>query len=537
MPPVNSDNPMSITPGSTGEVNNEVWQDNDVNFKACVNSYGIWWDFVGPNSASGTIAFPASDVISPDVTIVVDYNNGTKLYYALVVYYDPANGYYDYLTYVINNSTGSLSLNFVAGGIYTVNTVPLPHTNAIRIDANFQGDFVLVFEEPDPTLQVIKTWAGNTINTMGPQLSAYGYGDIPNTYLEYMHGDVAVQASDLGSATVYYSYVDVNQSHIVVATINYGDVYDVSFTSATEYTRTNYIPVNDEKLGRPRIAVSGDPSYYENFTVVYNVYDVNADYSHILGLTDHGGTFYEHHYTDNTEGPGTLNLSNKYWHELPCVTYGIDGNGVGKLIEIAWRGRWEDDYLLQAGTSDLFSIIAIRVDAGGFFWDCNLTGDFYSAVTDINILSGSPYDNGSPTLAGKHTPIDSKMNICWQDDVQADVFYKDFDWCSQDFRPGSNHQNKNNDLIIQNNNQPNPILYPNPSQGNVVLNLASLNKSQSYIMLITDVTGRVLKRTIANPQTLKIEAEKTVSYLNAGIYFLNIHDKTKSVFATKVIRL
>lgn len=83
-----SDGSLGITQtGPTGETANDVWEDDCVKLKVTINdnqTNSISWSYLdGCQSISNSgleDLQSTSDVISPDVAIVVDYNNGSKEY-------------------------------------------------------------------------------------------------------------------------------------------------------------------------------------------------------------------------------------------------------------------------------------------------------------------------------------------------------------------------------------------------------------------------------------------------------------------------
>ena len=204
------------------ETANDVWAENNcANFKVWANEYGCSWSFVDacPHvTQTGVSALVASQAISnPDVAIVVDHPVSGDVYYALFVYYNPGDGKFYFDPWYVDGSGVLLPVG-PPQILEASNVPPNPSENAIRIDANKNGNFVIVFDnEQTKTLKMI---AGRIDPGVGPYLSTAGTDNgksvIPRTS-DCIMPDVSIEESwDEGTAGVYYTYLSNDFSTLVV---------------------------------------------------------------------------------------------------------------------------------------------------------------------------------------------------------------------------------------------------------------------------------------------------------------------------------
>jgi len=83
--------------------------------------------------------------------------------------------------------------------------------------------------------------------------------------------------------------------------------------------------------------------------------------------------------------------------------------------------------------------------------------------------------------------------------------------------------------LIDNNNEPQLIVYPNPSSGSFYLNIADYN--DSYDLIVSDIAGKVIyTNTYAGNEIQNIELN-----VAQGVYFINIKMKNSQTFVQKII--
>ncbi|HPH85396.1 MAG TPA: T9SS type A sorting domain-containing protein [Ferruginibacter sp.] len=539
-----SDGSLGITQtGPTGETANDVWEDDCVKLKVTINdnqTNSISWSFTdGCNSITNSgleDLQSTSDVISPDVAIVVDYNNGSKEYYILIVYFDVALGEFRFDIWNIDSG----SLQFVSSQtIYTPSNVP--GENGIRIDANSIGDFVIVLEENDPaiyspsppnsTMRTLKTIAGQTENTFGPILSS-NLSDLPNTYT-YTQADVALSEDDFGSAKAYFTYLDVSKSILVVSWQDFSDILGGSITNINEIDKRDCTPITEE-FGRPRIACSGDINFKEDWTIVWRLTNTVSSYQNILGLTCHDGDFYDHNYTNNSEEEfvyANISVPQSTNHENPNVSYGFY-NGIGNVAQIAWQGSFTGS--LPNGTGNYITALSLSLDEFGRVTYCSPATEPCFKLVPSGALND---DNRYPTLAGKHAYETNYMNVSWQNNNLSEVLEKDFLWCDNSFRQSIKPGNvRKKDKILETRN-PQILIYPNPSNSSTTLSIKSIDNISLLSCVITDMSGKIFWSGKGNKFSIERDGSVILSRLKTGVYFIRITDGNNFYINSKIIRL
>ena len=207
-------------------------------------------------NATNSIALQNSDAFDPDVVLVKDMSN---VWWALVVYYSPSAGHH----YVCEQYK-YVGTSFVYGTTFQLENVSNFGT-AINIDANADGDFVIVWDKS----------TGISMN----------YGSIANSGVTFHNGqnspislysnnehmpDVAIY-SDISYNYIFYTYVDASGSYVNVDEAE----FSAPQTLTTDFTEayTDICSYCNGYVAYPRIACPAPLNLadYRYFTVVYEL--------------------------------------------------------------------------------------------------------------------------------------------------------------------------------------------------------------------------------------------------------------------------
>lgn len=491
------------------------------------------------NTLSDDVSLQHSPVTNPDVSIVVDrYNTGTDVF-AIAVYFEPSNKEYIAEVYQIDGGT----LSFLT--LYTLETVglaPGPNDNGIRIDANMQGDFVIVWD--DIASQKIKVLAGNGYG--GPfypgfssEVDDFGnFIQILPTELPYddvTAPDVAISMSDTrGVANVFFTFLSSNRIELNITQHDLSDLQYLITSSTPPSLSPNATGFKDYSsmnltAGRPRIAAPGqidnDINWEDNWSVVLALN--YPSFSEIRGYTRYGGVDNDHVYTDGSEpelAASGGSLINTIPHQNPAISYGFDNQGE-IVAQIVWEGGQDETYPDGTGRGMGATIISVSVDKYGLVETNNCTNaNSYIKIVPTNNM----YQSVSPSVAGRLTNGLQDMLVNWWDDQNQDVYLKFFEWCDASFRKPI----AQTPAIPKENN----VMFPNPTSNSLTIQLNTWELNESGVVEIVDFAGRRITSMKGNRHTIETGVGKRVSALLPGVYVLRIFSTTGNVWSQKLIK-
>lgn len=404
------------------------------------------------DSCSGSALFQnqfsfTNTISNPDVALVYDnyFNLGTL--YAIIVYFEPILKQFMAESWDI--STGNTPTRIQS---YTLQSgfwgVPAQNDNAIRIDANSQGDFVIVwndFENEKLYLLPGLVYGGNNLPWLNHYVD-YSTSEITLAPVEILFSgikkpDVAISDSTMPKeAYVYVSYIDPDYKKLIVDEYNLNDLWYSGPVWPSPYnpmsmTSNNIFAVypGGTNIGRPRIATPKKrdaETFVKDWTVVYSVEDNGI--SHIYGNTRNGGVDYPHNYTNNSEPEliawgGFVSFNN--WQKNPVIAYGFDNN-FNVVAQVVWEGGWGEPLNTKEGT-DYPTIIAVSIDRIGAVETNLCTG---GAALYKMVPTNDPYETFNPSIAGTTGAVAENMTVVWWNETQQNVFEMNFSWCDASYR-------------------------------------------------------------------------------------------------------
>lgn len=320
-PPVNAQTSCALL--NTGLSHSETAVDilgiDCATYKAVVSNTHLNIEYYDCSSPDFPTAFPLSfEITNPDVSLMIDQSVHIGNVYAIVVGYDVNNTRYIAEGFDVTDINNIFQVFFEELLVLNSN-FPNPNDNAIRIDANEVGDFVIVWDDLDRNkISLIVGYAYNQFAF--PGLSAYtdASGNIILTMkVDLPHDNVGKPDVSIAShvtakiENIFITYLDLANVEVFVDQYNYADFWytgplfpsgaiSINPPTSNVIYNTSY---SGNIIGRPRIAVPGsDGGMYflkDAWTIVYSVND--GTYSHIHGNSRLDMVDKPHVYTDNSE--------------------------------------------------------------------------------------------------------------------------------------------------------------------------------------------------------------------------------------------
>lgn len=495
------------------------------------------------STLSDDVFLQNTPVSNPDVSIVVDrYNSGTDVF-AIAVYYEPSGNEYVAEVYQIDGGTLTYLTQYVLENLGSPVTDPLPNDNAIRIDANIQGDFVIVWD--NVVTNKIKVLAGNGYG--GPTYPGFSsevdiFGNFVQIlplelpYDDVTAPDIAISMSDnRGVANVFITFLSLSRIELNVTQYDLTDLQYLQTSSTPPTVSTNITAYKDYSgmsltAGRPRIAAPGqidnDVNWEDNWMVVLALN--YSGHSEIVSYTREGGFDYDNNYTDGSQpeliAAGGGDFLDDVLHQNPAISFGFDN--LGEVVaEIVWEGGYSLSYPVGTGLGLSPTVIGVSVDKYGAMETNTCT----NTTSLIKIVPNSNMDRSfSPSVAGRLTDGSPNMYVCWWDDQDQDAYYKQFSWCDASFkRP-----------IVQSiTTQPkNNFIYPNPTTEGLSIQLNTWRANESGTAEIVDLAGRKIVSLKGARRTIEANIGSKVSSLRPGIYGLRTITSTGKVWSQKLVK-
>jgi hypothetical protein len=482
-------------------------------------------------------------ISNPDVALIYDHYSNVGKVYVVIVYFDTYLLQYTVEAYDV--TTSSLSPIYSLPLWTGFSSVPAANDNAIRIDANSQGDFIIVWDdfENNKIYMLPGCVYGGGVS---PELSNYIDNSTSEITLapveiltdELMKPDVAISDSTLPKeAHIYLTSLDITGEKIFVDEFNLaslwytGPVWPSSYSAMSIARNEIYSNGYDgATIGRPRIAAPkrrGGETYVNDWTIAYSALENNI--SHIYGNSRYGGMDYPHNYTDNSE-PQLLasggNVTFNDWHKNPALAYGFDESDE-VVVQIVWEGGWQEPLNTQEGT-DNPTIIAVSVDQSG-------SVEFNSCQNGVALFkmipSNNPYETYNPSIAGTTGSIAEDMIVVWWNEIEQNVFAKDFEWCAASYRMPIASSSHSNEQSIQENS-----LYPNPTAGFISLNLNSWKSSDAGSIEIFELNGRKVGTLKGDKISLERNIGKKINVLQPGTYIIRVQNSYGKIWTQKLLK-
>jgi hypothetical protein len=257
-----------------------------------------------------------TNISNPDVCLV---KNGANQVFAMVVYFNPANGEYWLQRFVWNQVAQSFNVqaqNMLSPGVFA---------NTLQIASDDNGTFAIVWDEPGDQVRLI---AGNAPAGFSPQLFQGGqvYNLQPGSY-----PDVCVFRSSItGDNQVHIVYVNSGGS-LTVDTYIVGDLVNGA-PNPNEIFRA---PTPDLEYRNPKIACPASTyGKKEDFTVITEDTDGNSTW-YIKGFNNNfnsSAQIAQHIYNDGITGNSPWNLT-LVPNTKPSAAY----DQTGDAIWVAWN--------------------------------------------------------------------------------------------------------------------------------------------------------------------------------------------------------
>lgn len=507
------------------------------------NAWSLYYDNCSGSSTFLNSGSFANTMSNPDVVLIYDHYLNVGNVYAVIVYFDTNLLQYTVEAFDVTSAsvTPIYSLPLWTG----FSSVPAANDNAIRIDANSQGDFVIVwddFENGRVFMLPGYVYGGN----VPPELNSYidySTSEIILAPIEVLSSeltkpDVAISDStEPKEAHVYLTSLETSGEKIFVDEFSLSDLWYTSPVWPSSYSpmsiARNEIYSNGYSaatIGRPRIAAPkkrDGETYVNDWTIAYSVLENNT--SHIYGNSRYSGIDYPHNYTDNSEpellaSGGTVTFND--WQKNPALAYGFDESDE-VVAQIVWEGGWQEPLSTQEGT-DAPTIVAVSIDQLGAveYNSCANGVALYKMVP-----TDTPYDTYNPSIAGTTGEISEDMFVGWWNESQQNVFAKDFKWCDASYRKPIATNFQSNELSLQNN-----VLYPNPTSGFVSLKLNSWKNSEVGSMDIFDFTGRKVEALKGDKLSLERNIGKKVDVLRPGVYIIRAQNSDGKIWTQKLLK-
>ncbi len=506
------------------------------------NSWSLYYDNCSGSSTFLNAGSFSNTMSNPDVVLIYDHYLNVGNVYAVIVYFDTNLLQYTVEAFDVTwaSVTPIYSLPLWTG----FSSVPVANDNAIRIDANSQGDFIIVWDDFE--------------NNKMYMLPGYVYGgNVPpelNSYIDYstseitlatveilsselMKPDIAISDStEPKEAHVYLTSLEITGEKIFVDEFNLSSLWYTGPAWPSSYSAMsiarNEIYSNGYSaatIGRPRIAAPkrrDGETYVNDWTIAYSVLENNT--SHIYGNSRYSGMDYPHNYTDNSEpellaSGGTVTFND--WQKNPALAYGFDEFDE-VVAQIVWEGGWQESLSTQEGT-DAPTIVAVSIDQLGAV-------EYNSCANGVSLYkmvpTDTPYDTYNPSIAGTTGEISEDMLVGWWNESQQNVFAKDFKWCDASYRKPIATNFQSNELLQKN------VLYPNPTSGFVSLKLNSWKISEVGSVDIFDFTGRKIETLKGDKLSLERNIGKKVNLLRPGAYIISVQSSDGKIWTQKLLK-
>ena len=476
---------------------NVKYTGNDVKYSASNSSFHtmhVWvgddnfsslaWDDGNSNTGNVLLDHGNGDIYDPDVSLVEDSNHN---WWAIVVFYKAGDGYYyefyewDNTSAFIWDSEGQLASAASAG-------------NDINIDANSSGHYAIVWDDAN----------GNIYGSYGSTSTAPSTPSSATTIIAqsgsdyYYFPDVSIHGSNCYVTCVWtdYSYIDV-----------YLDIFTLSLGSPSTWPNAlTYGPYayGDFDIKNTRIATPSSNCSNNDFTIVYQLFDIFINNIHIMGYsyTDYWSDKGLSDYADLYDSPNSCQNYHNYdaTNYNPAVTYSSDYNGQGNGgIIVAWT--------ISSATNDPGDEpIAVQcASVYGFITNCTYMNVPYSYNT-----SGGDIQRAI-SLSGRDNHI-STPNIfySWFDGVHGDVYYKDASFSYTDLR----QETKENTQSISG-------IYPNPTNGNFQIKLGTRLGKEVNIEVYNSMGQKVYSSFDFSSSTSFVK-DISLKNLEDGIFLIRV---------------
>ena len=521
-PAMNADNDSQAPIYGSSICANDVYADGCLNLKVWTSSYGISWDYqssgnpcLDPGADYTNFTMPGSSNVAQSVDVAIV--NANELW-AMVVFYDYDTKQFYLSRYIRDIQRPDFFLqhkdNIAISDVIDF-TSPYHIGPMIHIDANANGQFAIVYNDPDQGN--LQTVVGLTDATYGPEISRVL--DLENSY-EASQCDVAIAESlTTSDAKIYYTFMRESGDEVNISVDDFSALYNTGSVNTIIETR---VPATGHYFRWPRIACPGDVNLDSDWSGVWESVLQGTYYTvDVLGMTTYNGTVYpgstSTSYYNYTDGSGTITLvataSNA--KSNPVVAYDnantVSASGGTQAIQIAWYG--------QPGTNGP-SVIGITTDQYGIV----AGNDCLASITpcyEYGAQNPSAEQN-YPSLAGRHG---LKMNLAFVDKALSQVIQKDFELC-ETFKQVTTLAPIAT-LTLAEDKQPNLMVYPNPSNSNVSLKINGFANESSLQLSITDAYGRVVYSIQGKVNNILQNASNYLSNLHNGVYFVQVNSQGK----------
>lgn len=172
------------------------------------------------------------------------------------------------------------------------------------------------------------------------------------------------------------------------------------------------------------------------------------------------------------------------------------------------------NYPFIAGSGDTIAVVWQESSGGNVnvycAWSVTGSADLFNNIVMVNTSMSGIHQN--PHVAFSN----GTFHFVFTDISNGNAVYR-----KATIIGPSNIDEQNNKLSLR--------AYPNPSNGNVTLDLSPLKGSHANVKLV-DVTGRTIETFITNG-----ESRLALQQQAPGVYFVEVTDENKSVYTTRVV--
>lgn len=187
-------------------------------------------------------------------------------------------------------------------------------------------------------------------------------------------------------------------------------------------------------------------------------------------------------------------------------------SGFTQMINGSVAASTTQNYPFIAGSSDTLAVVYQQNFAGNLdvYYSVSLTGAS-GLINNSSVLTSSTTGNQkNPHIAYAN----GKFHFVWVDDVTGNVMYK--------------YGTLNPIGISENTISPLKV-YPNPSNGNISIDLSSIADKDASLNMI-DIAGRIVEtKNVSGMKNIILEKQIP------GIYFIQVSEKGGKLFTTKVV--
>jgi hypothetical protein len=376
------------------------------------SNVGIYWDVTyGGIDYTNSAFFNTYSVISDmkvkyvDVSILKDVDNGDI--HSVVCYSYTSLLYGDGWTvedfiwdtssklFISNPNLPQLAIESGSPG-YT-----------IHIDANNNGDFIIVYDNIDGNLRCITGRVENSIsiNNNGVSLNSSPFSIDP--LITGFSPDVSMSNDGGGGNFVYVSFTNFNTNTIDI----YSSDYPFLTTGFSGFSLHNSLYDAAEAVYTSRIASPNSNGASYEFTVVYSTTDIARNDEYIKGFNNSTANTY--YYNDASSGPsGQIYSVPNRW---PVVTYNSDHN---VLVGWIWNNISGAYTVMGSPVAAQFPIVLPCGSTGGIsvtdYW---IVPSSVSTGNEINLLalSGKHAMNANEDYISFHNASTSELLTKWAD--------------------------------------------------------------------------------------------------------------------------